>query len=53
MSLLDLYPTLVELCDLQGPETLDGQSLEPLLREPSRATGRVVTTTFDRGNISL
>ena len=53
VSLLDLYPTLVELCDLQGPETLDGQSLEPLLREPSRATGRVVTTTFDRGNISL
>ena len=53
VSLLDLYPTLVELCDLQGPETLDGQSLEPLLRKPSRATGRVVTTTFDRGNISL
>ena len=53
VSLLDLYPTLVELCDLQGPETLDGQSLETLLREPSRATGRVVTTTFDRGNISL
>ncbi len=53
VSLLDLYPTLVELCDLQGPETLDGQSLEPLLREPSRVTGRVVTTTFDRGNISL
>ena len=53
VSLLDLYPTLVELCDLQGPETLDGQSLEPLLREPLQSTGRVVTTTFDRGNISL
>ena len=53
VSLLDLYPTLVELCSLKGPGTLDGQSLEPLLREPSQSTGRVVTTTFDRGNISL
>ena len=53
VSLLDLYPTLVELCRLKGPGSLDGQSLGPLLREPSRATGRVVTTTFDRGNVSL
>ena len=53
MSLLDLYPTLVELCNLKGPDTLDGESLGTLLREPSRSTGRVVTTTFDRGNISL
>ena len=53
VSLLDLYPTLVELCSLKGPDTLDGQSLKPLLREPSQSTGRVVTTTFDRGNISL
>ena len=53
VSLLDLYPTLVELCTLKGAGPLDGQSLVPLLREPSRSTGRVVTTTFDRGNISL
>ena len=53
VSLLDLYPTLVELCGLKGPGKLDGQSLVPLLRQPDRSTGRVVVTTFDRGNISL
>ena len=53
VSLLDLYPTLVELCKLKVPGVLDGRSLGPLLRQPSRPTGRVVTTTFDRGNVSL
>ena len=53
MSLLDLYPTLVDLCKLKVPGVLDGRSLGPLLRQPSRPTGRVVTTTFDRGNLSL
>ena len=53
VSLLDLYPTLMELCSLKGPAVLDGQSLVPLLREPLQSTGRVVTTTFGRGNISL
>jgi arylsulfatase A-like enzyme len=47
VSLIDLYPTLVELCSLQPPATgLDGQSLVPLLREPKRATSRAVITTF-------
>ncbi len=53
VSLLDLYPTLVELCGLKRPGKLDGQSLVPLLRQPDRSTGRVVVTTFDRGNVSL
>ena len=53
VSLLDLYPTLTDLCGLKRVGKLDGQSLAPLLRKPDRSTGRVVTTTFDRGNISL
>jgi arylsulfatase A-like enzyme len=53
VSLIDLYPTLAELCDVPPPAGLDGQSLVPLLREPSRTTGRAVVTTFDPGNVTL
>ena len=53
VSLIDLYPTLAELCDVAHPANLDGHSLVPLLREPNRATGRSVVTTFDPGNASL
>jgi arylsulfatase A-like enzyme len=53
VSLIDLYPTLVELCQLTAPEALDGQSLAPLLRAPDRPTGRAVVTTFDPGNVTL
>ena len=35
VSLLDLYPTLIELLDLpHPPQTLDGNSLVPLLKNP-------------------
>lgn len=47
VSLIDLYPTLVDYCGLPRPATpLDGQSLVPLLREPAQATGRAVISTF-------
>ena len=53
VGLIDLYPTLAELCGVEAPDKLDGQSLVPLLREPERSTGRAVVTTFDPGNTSL
>jgi arylsulfatase A-like enzyme len=53
VSLLDLYPTLTELCDVPAPKQLEGKSLIPLLQDPQRSTGRVVLTSFDRGNVSL
>lgn len=53
VSLLDLYPTLVEVCRLTGPEILDGQSLVDLLRDPALETGRAVVTSFDQGNLTV
>lgn len=53
VSLIDLFPTLAELCDVTVPKGLDGQSLVPLLRQPSHDTGRVIATTFEPGNVSL
>jgi arylsulfatase A-like enzyme len=53
VGLIDLYPTLVELCGLKGPKRLDGQSIVPLLRDPNQKTDRAIVTTFDPGNTSL
>ncbi len=53
VGLIDLYPTLAELCNVEGPGSLDGKSLVPLLREPQLSTGRAVVTMFNPNNASL
>ncbi|MCZ6796119.1 MAG: sulfatase-like hydrolase/transferase, partial [Planctomycetota bacterium] len=53
VSLLDLYPTLVDLCRLTPRAGLDGVSLVPLLRRPDAETRRTVITTFGAGNHTL
>ena len=37
MSLLDLYPTLIELCGLPKNPRIDGRSIAPLVRNPQAA----------------
>jgi iduronate 2-sulfatase len=39
VGLIDLYPTLTELCGVKAPDNLQGQSLVSMLKDPS-ATGR-------------
>ena len=52
-SLIDVYPTLAELCNLESPDSLEGRSLVPLLRDPAMSTQRAVVTMFNPGNGSL
>ena len=39
VGLVDVFPTLAELCDVKPPSNLQGQSLVPMMKDPS-ATGR-------------
>ena len=45
VSLLDIYPTLSELCGIPATEKLDGISLVPLMKNPGKKTDRAVICT--------
>jgi arylsulfatase A-like enzyme len=53
VGLIDLFPTLTDLCGVSPPEGLDGESIAPLLRDPTKKTGRKLITTFNPGNYSV
>lgn len=53
VSLMDIYPTLVELCELPPRGGLEGVSLMPLVRNPAAPWERPALTTYLRGNHSV
>jgi iduronate 2-sulfatase len=53
VSLLDIYPTLVDLCGLPQAEMLEGQSLAPLIRNPDLDWRKPVLSTWYYKNHSV
>ena len=53
VSLIDLYPTLLDLCNFSVPDRLDGKSIVPLLENPDRVWNLPVVSDFLYGNYSV
>lgn len=53
VSLINVYPTLIDMCGLPKKSDLDGTSLVPLLKNPVALWERPALTTWGRGNYVL
>jgi arylsulfatase A-like enzyme len=53
VTMVDIYPTLIELCGLTAKSELEGRSLVPLLKNPKAKWERPALTTHGRNNHSL
>ncbi|MEM8947154.1 MAG: sulfatase [Planctomycetota bacterium] len=50
IGLIDIYPTLADLCALEPPTQLEGQSFKHLLTDPQAAWSRPALTSTTAGN---
>jgi len=53
IDMMDIYPTLIDICGLSPREELEGVSLVPLLENPQLERERPAVTTYQRGNHSV
>jgi arylsulfatase A-like enzyme len=53
VSLMDLYPTLIDVCGLSRRTGLEGVSLMPVLKDPGTKWERPAVSTYLRGNHSV
>lgn len=51
-ALVDLYPTLVDLCGFPVPKELDGRSLRPVLNDPTAVVREAAFTQLQRGQVA-
>jgi arylsulfatase A-like enzyme len=53
VELLDIYPTLVDLCGLTPNPNLEGVTLRPLLEKPDAAWDHVAVSTLGQNNHAI
>jgi arylsulfatase A-like enzyme len=53
VTLLDIYPTLIDVCGLAPKKQLEGVSLKPLLENPKQKWDRPALTTHGKNNHSV
>ena len=51
VEMIDIFPTLIDLCDIDAPHKLQGESFARLLEEPSGEGKEVVYTVVSRARL--
>ena len=53
VSLINIYKTLGELCEIDAPEYVDGESLAPQVKDPTTKFEPPAISTWGRGNYTV